>query len=84
MKTIVNDGEYSIVKDDNCYKVYHGEELLMTPGGNIATTTYYPIAKRILQDWKRFGYDSYCWSTTHARVWMCHFSWLGSLRKYLE
>ena len=59
MTEVFRDGEYSIVKKDERYAVFCGNEELKTPSGKPATTLYLPLADRLLRDWKEKGYDSY-------------------------
>ena len=46
---------YSFKRDENRYVIYDGNAFLTTPGGNIVTTMYEPLAKRILLDLMRYG-----------------------------
>lgn len=71
MEEIFRDGNYTIQKQEEFYIIKCGEEILETPGGKVAKTSYLPLAKRLLTDWKELGYDSY---TRPDSILSYHFS----------
>ena len=79
MATIKQDGEFSIVKNDDRYEVCKGDEILKTPGGCIAYTKYLDLAERLMRDWKERGYESY---TEPDSILCYHLSYVENFKPF--
>lgn len=78
---VLQEGKYRIEFDGEHYTVLKGEKPLLTPGGKIAHTMFEDLARQLMLDWDRFGYESY---RTAYSILSYHFSMVDNFAKFTK